>query len=77
MVTLDWEEYQLWDNPGSIMVIYDAGGRVLARLMGYHFYENGVTSIYLQWQAVNGGDYYIAIGDGNTIGSGAFYVTEV
>ncbi len=76
VVTLDWEEYHLWDNPGSIMVIYDAGGRVLARLMGYHFYENGVTSIYLQWQAVNGGDYYIAIGDGNTIGSGAFYVTE-
>ena len=74
VLTLDWETYQIWDNPGSIMDLYDAGGRLLARLNGYDFSEQRIRN-KIMWQAVTGGDYYIAIGDGNTLGNFALTVT--
>ena len=66
--TLDWETYQMWENPGSIMALYDAGGRVLASLDDYDFSEQRIRN-KLIWQAVTGGDYYIVIGDENTLGN--------
>ena len=66
--TLDWETYQIWDNPGSIMALYDAGGRVLASLDDYDFSEQRIRNKII-WQAVTGGDYYIVIGDENTLGN--------
>ena len=74
VVTLDWETYQIWGNPGSIMALYDAGGRLLARLNDYDFSSRSGKKI--MWQAVSGGDYYISIGDENTLGNFAFSVTE-
>ena len=73
--TLDWETYQIWDNPGSIMALYDAFGRLLARLNDYDFSEQRLRN-RIMWQAVTGGDYYIAIGDENTLGNFALTVTE-
>ena len=73
--TLDWETYQIWDNPGSIMALYDAFGRLLARLNDYDFSEQRLRN-KIMWQAVTGGDYYIAIGDENTLGNFAFTVSE-
>ena len=71
--TLDWETYQIWDNPGSIMALYDAGGRVLASLDDYDFSEQRIRNKII-WQAVTGGDYYIVIGDENTLGNFEFTV---
>ena len=75
VLTLDWETYQIWDNPGSILNLYDAFGRLRARLNDYDFSEQRLRN-KIKWQAVNGGDYYIAIGDENTLGNFAFTVTE-
>ena len=75
VVTLDWETYQIWDNPGSIMALYDAGGQELARLNNYDFSSNRSRN-KIMWQAATGGDYYIAIGDENTLGNFALTVTE-
>ena len=74
VVTLDWETYQIWDNPGSIMALYDARGRLLARLNDYDFSSNRSRN-KIMWQAVNGGDYYMVIGDENTLGNFALTVT--
>ena len=68
VLTLDWETYQIWDNPGSILNLYDAFGRLLARLNDYDFSEQRLRN-KIMWQAVTGGDYYIAIGDENTLGN--------
>ena len=73
--TLDWETYQIWDNPGPVMALYDAFGRLLARLNDYDFSEQRLRN-KIMWQAVTGGDYYIAIGDENTLGNFALTVTE-
>ena len=75
VLTLDWETYQIWDNPGSILNLYDAFGRLLARLNDYDFSEQRLRN-KIMWQAVTGGDYYIAIGDENTLGNFAFTVSE-
>ena len=75
VVTLDWETYNIWDNPGSIMVLYDAGGRLLARLNDYDFSAQRIRN-KIMWQAVNGGDYYIVIGDENTLGNFALTVED-
>ena len=74
VLTLDWEAYEMWDNPGSIMDLYDAGGELLARLNDYDFSEQKIRN-RLMWQAVTEGDYYIAIGDGNTLGNFALTVS--
>ena len=39
VLTLNWETYEIWENPGSIMDLYDAGGGLLARLNDYDFSE--------------------------------------
>ena len=75
VVTLDWETYNIWDNPGSIMALYDAGGRLLARLNDYDFSAQRIRN-KIMWQAVNGGDYYIVIGDENTLGNFALTVED-
>ena len=75
VITLVWETYQVWGNPGSIMALYDAGGRVLASLDDYDFSEQR-TRNKITWQAVTGGDYYILVGDENTLGSFTLTVTE-
>ena len=53
-----------------IMVLFDAGGQELARLEGDDSSQN-----IMMWQAVTGGDYYIAVGDGATFGSLTLTVT--
>ena len=75
VLTLDWETYEIWDNPGSIMALYDAGAQELASLDDYDFSEQRLRN-KIMWQAVTGGDYYIAIGDENTLGNFAFTVSE-
>ena len=77
VVTLDWEYYSFRESytERPLLAVYSANGQEHTRLMGYDFYENGVTSIDLLWQALTGEDYYIVIGDGNTEGAGAFSVT--
>ena len=77
LLTLDWEYYSFRESSTErpLLAVYSANGQEHTRLMGYDFHENRVRIISLQWQAVTGGDYYIEIGDGNTEGAGAFYVT--
>ena len=69
--TLDWEGwFRLSDPWRPIMVLFDAGGQELARLEGDDSSQN-----MMMWQAVTGGDYYIAVGDGATFGSLTLTVT--
>ena len=69
--TLDWEGWiRLSDPWRPIMVLFDAGGQELARLEGDDSSQN-----IMMWQAVTGGDYYIAVGDGATFGSLTLTVT--
>ena len=69
--TLDWEGwFRLSDPWRPIMVLFDAGGQELARLEGDDSSQN-----IMMWQAVTGGDYYIAVGDGATFGSLTLTVT--
>ena len=56
-----------------IMALFDAGGQELARL---DFASNSNRSNKMMWQAVTGGDYYIAVGDGATFGSLTLTVTD-
>ena len=74
VITLDWETYQVWDNPGSIMALYDASGQELARLNNYDFSSNRSRN-KIMWRAVTGGDYYILVGDENTLGTFTLTVT--
>ena len=57
------------------MTLYDAGGRVLARLNDYDFSETRIRN-KIVWQAATGGDYYIVVGNENTEGIFVFSVTE-
>ena len=68
-----WEYYSFRESytERPLLTVYSANGQEHTRLMGYDFHENGVRSIDLGWQALTGGDYYIVIGDGNTVGAGA------
>ena len=77
VLTLDWEYYSFRESSTErpLLAVYSSNGQEHTRLMGYDFSRISVPSIDLQWQAVTGGDYYIVIGDGNTEGAGAFYVT--
>ena len=73
--TLDWETYNLWDDPtGTIMALYDAGGRVLARLRDYDFSPNRSRN-EIMWQAMTGGDYYIVVGNEDVVGDFELTVT--
>ena len=78
VLTLDWEYYEFRENytESPLLAVYSANGQEQTRLMGYDLHESGVPSIGLVWRVVAGGDYYIVIGDGNTKGAGAFYVTR-
>ena len=77
LLTLDWEYYSFRESSTErpLLAVYSSNGQEHTRLMGYDFSRISVPSIDLQWQAVTGGDYYIVIGDGNTEGAGAFYVS--
>ena len=69
--TLDWESWiRLSDPSRPIMVLFDAGGQELA-----HLEDDDSSQNMMMWQAVTGGDYYIAVGDGATFGSLALTVT--
>ena len=75
VITLNWERYNLWDDPaGPIMALFDAGGRELARLVDYDFSQNRIRN-KITWQAATGGDYYIVVGNGVTLGIFALTVT--
>ena len=75
VITLNWERYNLWDDPaGPIMALFDAGGRELARLVDYDFSQNRIRN-KIMWQAATGGDYYIVVGNGVTLGIFALTVT--
>ena len=76
--TLNWESYSLSHDPGdpgSMMALYDASGRVLARLNDYDFSERRVRN-EIAWRAVTGGDHYIVVGNEYVDGTFAFSVTE-
>ena len=76
--TLNWERYSISPDPGdpgSMMALYDASGRVLARLNDYDFSERRVRN-EIVWRAVNGGDHYIVVGNEYVDGTFAFSVTE-
>ena len=81
VLTLNWESYQFFerfpDPASSIMTLFDADGRVRARLMDYDFSENRIRN-KIMWQAATGGDYYIVVGYENedTTGAFVFSVTE-
>ena len=63
--TLNWESYSFSHDPGdpgSMMALYDASGRVLARLNDYDFSERRVWN-EIAWRAVTGGDHYIVVGN--------------
>ena len=77
VLSLNWEYYSFRESSTErpLLAVYSSNGQEHTRLMGYDFSRISVPSIDLEWQAVTGGDYYIVIGDGNTEGAGAFYVT--
>ena len=58
-----------------MMALYDASGRVLARLNDYDFSERRVRN-EIAWRAVTGGDHYIVVGNEYVDGTFAFSVTE-
>ena len=75
--TLNWETWARWSYPSRpIMALFDAGGQELARLENSDFSSNSSRSNKMMWQAVTGGDYYIAVGDGATFGSFTLTVTD-
>ena len=78
VLSLNWEYYSFRESSAErpLLAVYSSNGQEHTRLMGYDFSRISVPSIDLQWQAVTGGNYYIVIGDGNTEGAGAFYVTR-
>ena len=77
VLTLNWESYSFRQSYTArpFLALFDADGQEHTRLMGYDFSGNRVPSIDLMWQAVTGGDYYIVVGDGNTVGTFTLTVT--
>ena len=61
--------------PGTTMVLYDASGRVLARLRNFDFYSNSSRNM-ITWQAPTGGDYYILVGNEAALGIFELIVNE-
>ena len=78
LLTLNWEYYEFRENytESPLLAVYSANGQEQTRLTGYDLFETGGPSIGLVWRAVTGGDYYIVIGDGNTVGASAFSISE-
>ena len=75
VLTLDFQTGQRrGDAAGTTMALYDAGGRVLARLRDY-FSSNGSRN-KIMWQAATGGDYYIVVGNKDAFGIFALTVTD-
>ncbi len=75
--TLKWETWIRLSAPSRpIMALFDAGGQELARLEDSDFSSNNSRSNKMMWQAVTGGGYYIAVGDGATFGSFTLTVTD-
>ena len=60
--------------PGTTMALYDAGGRVLARLRNYDF-SSSRSRNKIMWQAATGGDYYIVVGNEDAFGIFSLTVT--
>ena len=60
---------------GTTMALYDASGRVLARLSNYDF-SSSRSRNKIMWQAATGGDYYIVVGNEDAFGIFALTVTE-
>ncbi len=77
VITLNWESWNRWSYPSRpIMALFDADGQELARLENSDFSSNSSRSNKMMWQAVTGGDYHIAVGDGATFGSFTLTVTD-
>ena len=75
VLTLDFQTGQRrGDAAGTIMALYDAGGRVLARLSNYDF-SSSRSRNKIMWQAATGGDYYIVVGNEDAFGIFALTVT--
>ena len=76
VLTLDYQQFvgRRGDAAGTIMALYDAGGRVLARLSNYDF-SSSRSRNKIMWQAATGGDYYIVVGNEDTLGIFALTVT--
>ena len=62
------------DAAGTTMALYDASGRVLARLRNYDFDSNSSRN-KIMWQAPTGGDYYILVGNEAALGIFELIVT--
>ena len=62
------------DAAGTTMALYDAGGRVLARLRNYDF-SSSRSRNKIMWQAATAGDYYIVVGNEDAFGVFALTVT--
>ena len=76
VLTLDFHTGQrLGDAAGTTMALYDAGGRVLARLRNYDFDSTGSRN-KIMWQAATGGDLYIVVGNEDAFGIFELFVTE-
>ena len=77
VITLNWESWNRWSYPSRpIMALFDADGQELARLENSDFSSNSSRSNKMMWQAVTGGDYHIAVGDGAIFGSFTLTVTD-
>ena len=63
------------DAAGTTMALYDAGGRVLARLNNYDFDSSGSRK-KIMWQASTGDDLYIVVGNEDAFGIFELIVTE-
>ena len=63
------------DAAGTTMALYDAGGRVLARLSNYDF-SSSRSRNKIMWQAATGGDLYIVVGNEDAFGIFELIVTE-
>ena len=76
VLTLDYQTGQRrGDAAGTTMALYDAGGRVLARLRNYDFDSTGSRN-KIMWQAATGGDLYIVVGNEDAFGIFELIVTE-
>ena len=73
--TLDFQTGQRQgDAAGTTMALYDADGRVLARLSNYDF-SSSRSRNKIMWQAATAGDYYIVVGNEDAFGIFALTVT--
>ena len=76
VLTLDFQTGQIRGAAaGTTMALYDAGGRVLARLNNYDFDSSGSRK-KIMWQASTGGDLYIVVGNEDAFGIFELIVTE-